>query len=470
MKALLINPPTGLFVREDRCQSAVGDFAVSFLRPPHDLMLIASSIRDIGAKCTIKDYPVEKKTWLDFKNDLYDFSPDILILSVTTPSLEEDLKACKIAKEINPKITTIAKGAHFNLDDSAILRDYNELDIVVRNESFLTVKEIILHRKPEDIKGITFRYNEKIIRNPDIDFLEDLDKLPIPARELINNNLYLRPDTRQPMAVIETARGCPYECIFCLASQVSGRKIRKRTPQAIVSEIEDCIGNFNIRNFHFKSDTFTCDKEWVKTLCREMIKRDLAIEWICNSRVDTIDEELASLMKKAGCFAIGFGVESANQMILDRIKKGTTPEEAKRAIALCKNVGILSYAYFMVGFPWDTRETVSDSIRFAIETNPDFVDFFIAYPFPGTALEEIVRNEGLLKSNLANIKAYAMPTLKTYKLSEAELHKMRKLALRKFYLRPHYIARTLLKAGSFGKIRNYLREGSRVFLNVLYGE
>ncbi len=470
MKVLLINPPTGLFIREDRCQSAVGDFAVSFLRPPHDLMLIASNIKDVADTITIRDYPVEKKSWSDFEKDLYKFSPDLLVLSITTPTICEDLRSCRIAKFVFPKIITVAKGAHFNLDDVNIMRDHEELDIVIRNESFLTVRDIMVTKKLDDVTGITFRNNGKITRNPDRKFLDDIDRLPIPDRELIDNSLYVRPDTGEPMALIEVSRGCPYNCIFCLVGQVSGKNLRKRSPDLIINEIEKCIKDFNIYNFHFKSDTFTCDRQWVIALCKEIIKRNLGIKWLCNSRVDTADKDMLLTMREAGCFAIGFGIESANQMILDNIKKGTTAKQAKEAISLCRDMGIMSYAYFMIGFPWDTKRTIYDSIQFAIDTDPDFVDFFIAYPFPGTLLEKLAIDENLLMNNNAQgVKAYAGPALRTHELSEKELNKIRKFALRKFYLRPSYIAKALLRVKSFRILINYMREANRIFFKVLYG-
>ncbi len=469
MKALLINPPTGLFVREDRCQSAVGEFAVSFLRPPHDLMLMASAIKDVGVESTIRDYPVEKKSWDDFERDFNNFYPDALIVSATTPSIKEDLKACDIARKISgEKVITIAKGAHFIIDDISIFKEFEGLDIVIRQEPHRALKDILLNKDLKDVPGITFRLNGKIIRNPDRELLDDLDTLPIPARELIDNNLYVRPDTNEPMALIETSRGCPYECIFCLTSSVSGRKLKKRTPKLIVDEAVDCMERFKICNFHFKSDTFTCDKDWVRSLCNEIINRRLNINWICNSRVDTIDKDLICLMKKAGCFAVGFGIESANQTILDKIKKKTTVQQAKDAINLCKKAQVMCYAYFMIGFPWDTMETISDSIKFAMDADPDFVDFFIAYPFPGTRLWEILKEYNLLEESHFGVKAYARSAFKTFKLNEDELHRIRKQALRRFYLRPGYIVKMLLKAGSFKVAANYIKQGGRVFLNVIF--
>lgn len=299
MKALLINPPTGLYVREDRCQSSVGDFTVSVIRPPMDLMMMATSLEAIDVHCSIKDYPVEGGGWGVFKQDFLDFNPDLLILSVTTPTLKNDLLCCKIAKEINPKVLTVAKGAHFLEYDTQILGDFKDLDIIIRGESELAVREIVTSNDFSVIKGITYRLNNGQIKiNENRPLLSDLDVLPLPARHLVKNELYVRPDTREPMALIETSRGCPGNCIFCLVRQVAGEKIRNRSPQVIVQEIEECINKYNIHNFHFKSDTFTWNKNWVIALCKEIITRKLKINWICNSRVDSLDGERIAWMKE----------------------------------------------------------------------------------------------------------------------------------------------------------------------------
>lgn len=466
MEALLINPPTGLYVREDRCQSSVGDFTVSVSRPPMDLMMMASNLEEMGVECKIKDYPIEGGSWSDFKSDFCGFNPDLLILSITTPTLKHDLISCKIAKEMNPKVLTIAKGAHFLIYDCQVIEEYGDLDIIIRGESEMVIKEIVTNPDRSSINGITYRDNHRIKRNLDRVFLEDLAQLPMPARHLIKNELYTRPDTGEPMAVIETSRGCPGNCIFCLVAEVSGKKIRNRAVGSIIAEIKECVDKYDIRNFHFKSDTFTWNKEWVLELCRSILQHKLNINWICNSRVDTLDRERISWMKKAGCWAIGLGVESGNQGILDRIKKGITLKQSQEAVQLCKEYGIKTYAYFIIGFPWDSEKTVNDSIRFAIELNPDFVDFFLPYPFPGTELEKIALEYNLIKK-VSNAKAYSQAAMNTLFLTNAKLLQLRKKALRKFYFRPRYILKTLGKASSPAVFRNYFYQGLKTLGKII---
>lgn len=461
----MINPPTGLYVREDRCQSSVSDFTVSVMRPPMDLMMMASSLEASKVICRIKDYPMEGGDWNSFKRDFLDFNPDILVLSITTPTIREDFLALDIARGINPKVLTVAKGAHFSIYDSEILREYKNLDIVIKGESETVIQEIIASNNWDSIQGISYRDKGEIRKNKERPFLDNLDKLPFPARHLVRNELYIRPDTKEPMAVIETSRGCPYDCIFCLVKEVAGKKVRCRSPKIIVDEIEECVNKHKIRNFHFKSDTFTWNKPWVLELCREVEKRRLKIKWICNSRVDTLDSERLLWMKKAGCWAIGLGVESGNQQILDKIRKGITLKQAEEAIALCRKLGVKTYAYFIIGFPWDTEESISDSLSFALKLRPTFLDFFFPYPFPGTELETIARGYHLMPGNL-EVNAYAEPIISTLSLSKERLSSIRKNALRRFYLRPSYIFSTMSGIKSPGELLNYINYGIRTLRKI----
>ncbi len=458
-KVLLINPPTGLYLREDRCQTPIEEFKTVAIRPPIDLLYAAAGFEMSGAECRIEDYPAENKSWSDFERDLTNFNPDILIISITTPSLIIDLKACDITKKINPKILTIAKGAHFNICDKEILQQFPNLDAVIRGEYEITCKELGSHSILKNINGITYRSNDEIIRNPDRQFVENLDELPFPARHLIKNNLYIRPDTGEMQTTIITNRGCPFNCIFCLAQQVSGRTVRMRSPENIILEIEQCIDQFGIKNFLFRSDLFTANLDWVKKLCEQIIKKKLKIEWACNSRVDTLDQETLRMMKKAGCWLIAFGVESGNEEILKKIKKKANVEKALRIFPLVRAADIKSSIYFLIGFPWDTPMTMKDNIRLAKRIDPDFIEIFYVYPFPGTELYNFALQNNLIKEGEIPTASYAHPAMPGLYMSIKEFDKWRRKILRSFYLRPAYIFRTLSRANSPKAFLNYIKYG-----------
>lgn len=468
MKILLINPPTGIFVREDRCQSAVSTFALPVIRPPMDLMMIAASLEEIGIECKIKDYPIEGGGWDCLKSNLCDFKPDFLVIGTTTSTILDDLKSCTLAKACDKSIITIAKGADLAITAVETLNKFKELDIVITGESELAVRDIVMMKNSLDrVPGISYRNNDTVIRNPDRELVKDLDSLPRPARHLINNNLYTRLDTGKPMAIVEVSRGCPFNCIFCLAGKTYGYKVRYRSVESVVEEIIECKNMYGIMDFHLKSDIFTWDKQWVAGLCRAIMNSKLKIHWLCNSRVDTLDADSTKAMKDAGCWAISLGVESGSQVILDKMRKGITLEQSKEAVRLCRATGIKTYLYFLIGFPWDTEETILDSIRFAKELDGDFIDFFIVYPFRGTELEKIARQHNLLSEHHYFKNAYSGIGIDTFTVSKERLKYMRKKGLISFYLRPAYILRVLARAASWRERVNYLKYGFRLLKSII---
>ncbi|MFH0794883.1 MAG: radical SAM protein, partial [bacterium] len=290
-------------------------------------------------------------------------------------------------------------------------------------------------------------------------FLDKLDALPFPARHLANNALYVRPDTNEMQTTVITNRGCPFKCVYCLAQQVAGAKNRYRSVENVIAELKECMNRHNIRNFLFRSDLFTQNKKWVKSLCEAILDEKLDIEWACNSRVDTINEDLARTMKKAHCWIIAFGVESGNQEILDKIDKEATIAQARSGIAATKAAGIKTSVYFLMGLPWDTPQTIKDNMRFARELEPDFLEIFYVYPFPGTPLYDIAVKEGLIKPGEIPADAYSAPAMRGKFMTLEEFQKWRRKAMRDYDLRPKYIVRTLAGIRSGKEFANYMKVG-----------
>lgn len=467
---LFIVPPTGLYIREDRCQTPIEEMKTIALRPPIDLMYSAASTERAGCECRLVDYPAERKTWRDLERDIEAFRPHVLMISITTPSLAKDVVAAEVAKRIDPHILTVAKGAHFLVYDRETLERWPALDCVIRGEYELTAAELGEGRPLEQIEGITYRRPDgTIVQNPPRPLIDDLDSIPFPARHLVRNELYFRPDTMEPQTTIVTNRGCPHSCIYCLAPVVSGKKNRYRSVGNVLAELVECVERFGIRNFLFRSDLFTQNKKWVIELCQAIIERRLNIEWASNSRVDTIDAELLRWMKRAGCWIIAYGVESGNQEMLDLMKKKATVEQARRAIRLTREAGIKSSVYFLMGLPWDKPDTLEDNVRFAQELLPDFVEIFYTYPFPGTELYRIAVEHGLLQAGETPEEAYARPAIGGFYMSRDELAAWRKKALRRIYLQPRYIWRTLASVRSPKEFANYVKYGALTLLDLIRG-
>ena len=288
-KILLIYPPSPVLNREDRCQQPTRDLIVIPPLPPTDLMYLAAVAEKEGFEAKIHDYSQGG----NFENDLKEFKPDYLVVNIATPTLEHDLETVKKAKEICPDIITIAKGAAFLTLANRIMSEHDALDFGILGEAEQTLKEILQNREKESILGIYYKENNEIKFTGNRPFIEDLDSLPFPARHLVDNNIYRRPDNNKVQATIKVSRGCPFHCFFCLATPVSGAKVRRRSPENIVAEIKECVEQYNITNFLFWSDIFNLDKKWTMDLCQAIIDSGLKITWSANTRADTADLEMA---------------------------------------------------------------------------------------------------------------------------------------------------------------------------------
>ena len=465
---LCLVPPTGLYIREDRCQTPIDKLKTIALRPPIDLMYGAAAFETAGAEVRLKDYPAERGGWDQLESDLRVFQPNVILLSITTPSLGEDLDAAALAKQLDPEVMTIAKGAHFNVLDEPTLERYPALDVALRGEYEHTCRELGEGWPLEQIAGITWRDGQgRIRRNADRPLEPELDRFTLPARHLVRNELYLRPDTGRPQTTLVTNRGCPHRCIYCLSGQVSGLRNRYRTVENVMNEIRECLRRYGIRNFLFRSDLFTQNKQWVCQLCEAILTEGLDIEWASNSRVDTVDEEMLKWMKRAGCWIIAYGVERGDQASLDRLRKSTKVEDAIEAIQRTRRAGIKSSAYLLMGLPWDTEELIEEQVTFAKRLDPDFLEVFFVYPFPGTELYQMAVEEGLLEAGEIPREAYGGPAMASRYLSVEELERLRRQALRRYYLRPRIIGRTLAGVRSPRELAGYVIGGMNMLRTIL---
>ncbi len=459
-RILLIYPPSPVLNREDRCQQPTKDLIVIPPLPPTDLMYLAAVAEKAGLDAKINDYSQNG----DYEADLKEFNPDYLVVNIATPTLEHDLDAVKKAKEICPNVVTIAKGAAFLTLAERIIKEHNELDFGILGEAENTLKEILEEKPKAEILGLYYKENDEVKFTGNRPFIEDLDSLPFPARHLVDNNIYRRPDNNKVQATIKVSRGCPFHCFFCLATPVSGAKVRRRSPENIVAEIKECVEKYNIKNFLFWSDIFNIDKEWTMKLCQTIIDSGLKITWSANTRADTADLEMAEMMYKSGCRLVSIGVESGSQYMLEKMGKKITLNDVRRTVKVFKKAKIRIYNYFVIGLPWETEETVEETIKFAIELNSDFISFYTATPLPGSRFYDYALEHNLFDKETSFENAYYYPAVNTHNLSRERVFELHKSAIKRFYLRPLYILKMLSRIRSFTEIKNYFIAGMNVLL------
>ena len=264
-KVMLIYPPGEVYQRgEDRCQINVEASVSNALRACNDLGSIASILKD-KYEVFLKDYPAEKLNFETLKTDFLSFNPDIIFISITNGSIFEDLSVIAKIKELKKDIRVILKGALFFNPEQDLFDelDLSNVDYLIGGEVEFIISDLLEENNVESIQGISYKKDGKWVSNHLVEFCSDLDSVPFPARELMNNNLYINPATNRPMATISTSRGCPSSCIYCVSPIISGRKVRYRSPKSVLEELKECFNIHTICDFFFKSDTFTINKDWV---------------------------------------------------------------------------------------------------------------------------------------------------------------------------------------------------------------
>lgn len=362
--------------------------------PPLGLTYAAAACLATGAEVTILDYIVRRYSPEKFIGELDAFAPDVVGTSSVTLNFYDAASILQTAKRHNPSLITMMGGPHVSFDVEDTLRQYPEIDLIVIGEGEETIQELIpvIHdrRAWKNVRGIAFREGDDVVFTETRQLIQDLDTLPLPARHLLPMSRYQA--LGYPVSII-TSRGCPNKCIFCQGRRMVGQKVRHRSTHLVVNEVEDIL-SYGWTRINIADDLFTANKQRVIEFCDEIKKRDLHFGWSAFARVNTVDREIFDHMKEAGCDAVSFGLESGNQEMLKRVRKGITLDQARKAVKHCKDAGLLAHASFMVGLPGESPGTMIDSSTFAEELGIVY-GYHLLAPFPGTTVRDEVEKYDL---------------------------------------------------------------------------
>ncbi|MDY6864672.1 MAG: radical SAM protein [Halobacteriota archaeon] len=355
---------------------------------PFALICLASVLRDNGHDVHILDRNLQENS---LESEIKKIYPDMVgITTFTGPMILDALEVAKIVKD-NTCAPIVWGGVHPSMLPIQTLEN-PYVDVVAVGEGEQTILDLayaIEREKPlEGINGIHYKEDGKIRSNPPRQFVADLDKLPMPAWDMIDLSKY-------SSLQLFTSRGCPYNCAFCYNKKFYDCKWRGRSSEKVIEEISYLKSKYKTRWFVFGDDNFTCNRKRLREICNGLIDEGIDLYWRCESRVDHINSEMLSLMEKAGCHVIYFGVESGSQRILDTIDKRITTTIARDAINLCTDLGIASSAAFLIGLPTETEEDLMATKEFALSLPLWGITVKIYVPYPGTDLYDYCVSSGL---------------------------------------------------------------------------
>ncbi len=450
MKALLVNPPQIFYPGSE---PPAGNL-------PLGLLYIAAVLDKAGYKVEIldafmTDFAFRKigditevgMSYGKIRDEIRRREPDIVgISNPFSCQVENTIRVADIVKETSPSILTVVGGPHVTVVPVEFLEEAKNVDIVVVGEGEYTMLDIIRffegHKKISEVLGIAYRKDDKVVLNPPRPLIKNLDELPYPAYHLVEMEQYLNPkeiDYRsfkgRAISMI-TSRGCPFNCSFCAVHLHMGKMFRANSVDYVVNHIEHVVNKYRVKTIFFEDDNLTFDLKRIEAICDKIIEKGISVDWETPNgiRADYLTLNLLKKMKRAGCKSVFFGIESGDQFVLDRIidKKFKLSNVVKVA-KLCKEIGLKTGAFYIIGFPGEKKENMEKTIELALRLKKEFdvgMHLFFATPSYGTRLYEECKEKGYIREDLSP-RAFAevrqprgMPLIKTEDFTPKEVKEM----------------------------------------------
>jgi len=447
--------------------------------PPISSLYVATVLKADGNRATLLDCSSDGKDLADLCRLAGDF--DVLVIQTSSITIDDDAEIAFRLKSRNPNLTTLLYGSHPTFMPESTLNKEG-VDLIARREPEHIIRDLVRALAEggdawKQVKGIGYRENGRVILNEGYGFIEDLDQLPIPDRGLLpTGEKYFNPLIRRyPYTSALTSRGCYSRCRFCTSPYFMGGKIRSRSAESVIEEFT-LLKRQGFREVYFRDETFCAFPDRNHRICRHLIDHNLRLNWICNSIPGELDRETLREMKRAGCHTIKFGVESGVQEILEQSNKRISLDSIRNNFAWAREVGILRHAHIMLGMPGETRESVETTLAFLREIDPDTVSFQICSPYPGTPLyEELVEafpgviGDGSHVLRSSRLHSRGILNHLYTNLSNEDLEESMRRANRRFYLRPGYLLKQLVRVRSLTDVRRLVVAGSQLVQFSLFG-
>lgn len=379
------------------------------LMPPLGLASIGCALEKRGFSVKILDLEIRPDDF-DLRAFISNLSPKVLGISGTSHSRFESFRIAKTAKQVSSRIITVYGGCHATFTAEDTLSHIKEIDYVVHGEGEITFTELVdflISRRGniKNIKGISFRDSEKIVRTAPRERIVDLDSVSY-SRHLLEMDKY---DTKLDFLNISatsviTSRGCPYNCYFCSASAMYDNICTMRSAKNVVDEIQHCIDKFNIKGIKFFDSVLTLNRRHILSIIKELWERNINLPWECEITADTVDFSLLESMKKSGCYYVDFAVESASEKMLETIDKKISIKQVTDVLKMCKELEIETKVFFSFGHIGETWPDATETLDF-IDRYANYISRFAVSPvvkiYPGTFLEKYAMENGLLSNNFS---------------------------------------------------------------------
>jgi radical SAM superfamily enzyme YgiQ (UPF0313 family) len=450
-RTLLINPPliNGVaFTRQGRCQER--EDVLGTTKPPYTLALLASLLRTNGCDVRLVDATAAKLSIDDViaRLDADGFAPTLIVFPTTTPTIDADVAAIARLKA-RYQAPMFCFGPHASTAPAESMERAADVDGMFVGEpedAVVQLAQLESIDRANDVPSLTFRANGAVVPHRAHGSFAGFLQAPPPAWDLLTLSDYSLPMVNQPYVLVETSRGCPYSCDFCVAPIHQGHKFRERSAKALVDEIERCHRELGVGFFYLWGDTVTLNVKSFTAFCDELIARNLPIRWFGNARADNLtDPAFVHRLRRAGCWMLALGIETESEEVRKDMAKRLERQKIQTAFKNMREAGIKSFAFFIFGYPGESAKTLDATTSYAIELDPDFANFYPAVPYPGTDLYDKCIREGWLKPEDADWSRmeYSYYLLRGNGLDERIVMDAINRAKRRFFLRPSYIGRHL---------------------------
>ena len=440
-KVLLVQP---------HWSSVHGSFAdvatTKLFLPPIGICYLAASLFRAGHEVGILDLESAGLALREELERIIRWAPDLLGVTATTPAYAIAERFCTEVKRLTPSLPLVIGGPHISGTGAEDL--HFPFDFALLGESEISLPLLVSalrgERDYEDVPGLVYRTGTQLRSTPRGPFIENLDEIPFPQRELLDLNAYatfVPGKGLRHVTTITASRGCPFQCVFCSAHVILGKRFRLRSVGNVLAEIEEARNRFHIPHFYFNDSTLTLKRDWILELCDGIRQRKLDITWEGMTRVNMVDRKLLKSLKGAGFVRLSLGIESGDQRILDIMKKGVTLEDIREAYRLCREAGIETESFAMLGLPGETRETIRRTAWF-VRSIPEvrYSSFSIATPYPGSELMVMAKKGQyglkLLSADYSKYRRYDGGVMEVNGLSPEDLQREQKLGLLIMHLTP----------------------------------